>query len=162
MTGQRKGIMGVLTSFSGIAITIAGALLGVLFGIAIFTFGYAGGWAYLGSDPATCNQCHAMNEQYNGWLKGSHKNAATCNDCHSPHDNIIHKYLVKGENGFRHALMFTTGAHPENIRITEGNLKVTNSACMYCHADLVGDINMTRTANEQVNCVQCHSDVGHM
>ena len=169
MTGQRKGIMGVLTSFSGIAITIAGALLGVLLGIAIFTFGYAGGWAYLGSDPATCNQCHAMNEQYNAWSRGSHRNVAGCNDCHSPHDNLIAKYVNKADNGFWHAVKFTSRDYPQNIKIREMNREITQHACLYCHADLVEGIESPRTLASQVDshdnkidCLQCHSNVGHM
>ena len=170
MAKQRKpGIMGILTSFSGIAITIAGGLVVILLGIAVFTFGYAGGWAYLGNDPQTCNQCHAMNEQYNGWLKGSHKNAATCNDCHSPHDNIIHKYVNKADNGFWHALKFTTRDYPENIKIREMNREITQEACLYCHGNLVDDISEPRkfattvgAHSTRIDCLQCHAEVGHM
>ncbi len=153
--------------FSGIKATflvIAGGLVGILFGIAIFTFGYAGGWAYFGSDPATCNQCHAMNEQYNSWAKGSHKAVAGCNDCHAPHDNLVHKYLNKADNGFWHALKFTTGAYPENIRIREVNREITRESCLHCHGNLVKDIEEPRmtTHNNQIDCLQCHADVGHM
>ena len=150
--------------FSGIKgafLVISGGLLGILFGIAIFTFGYAGGWAYFGSDPATCNQCHAMNEQYNSWLKGSHKGVATCNDCHSPHDNIVYKYVNKADNGFWHALKFTTGQYPENIKIREVNKRITEEACLYCHKAIVSEIEGTRVHSNKISCLQCHSNVGH-
>ena len=169
MASRRTGIMGILTSFSGVAITIAGALIGILLGIAVFTFGYAGGWAYFGNDPQTCNQCHAMNEQYNGWLKGSHKNVAGCNDCHSPHDNLVHKYVNKADNGFWHALKFTTRDYPENIKIREMNREITQEACLYCHANLVDDISEPRkfattvgAHSTRIDCLQCHAEVGHM
>ena len=58
-------------------------LVGVLAGIMVFTFGYAGGAAYFGHDPQACVQCHAMNPQFERWSKGSHKAVATCQDCHA-------------------------------------------------------------------------------
>lgn len=142
----------------GLAVFVGGSLIGV----GLFTFGFAGGWAYLGSDPATCAQCHAMDEQYEAWQRGSHQSVATCNDCHSPHDNIVHKYLVKGENGFRHALMFTTNAYPENIEITENNKVVANESCLYCHGELVNQVHIGRKVDETLSCIECHQDVGHL
>lgn len=165
---SRRGPLGVLMGYSGVALTVAGALVGILIGIAVFTFGFAGGWAYLGNDPATCNQCHAMNEQYNGWLKGSHKNVATCNDCHSPHDDLIAKYVNKADNGFWHALKFTTRDYPENIKIREMNREITQHACLYCHGNLVEEIEGTRQFattvgghSTKIDCLQCHANVGH-
>ncbi|HHU38861.1 MAG TPA: cytochrome c nitrite reductase small subunit [Propionibacterium sp.] len=169
MATKPKGLLGILKSYSGVAIGIAGGLVGILLGIAVFTFGYAGGWAYFGNDPQTCNQCHAMNEQYDGWLKGSHTNVAGCNDCHSPHDNIISKYVNKADNGFWHALKFTTRQYPENIKIRDMNRQVTQDACIYCHGGLVEGVSSTRTFSDSVNghstridCLQCHAEVGHM
>lgn len=147
---------------AGIVYSTLAVLVGGLLGLGVFTFGYANGLAYFGSDPATCAQCHAMDEQYEGWLKGSHTNVATCNDCHSPHDNVVYKYVNKADNGFWHALKFTTGNYPENIEIREMNARVTESACLYCHEDLVHEINIPRPADGQVTCVRCHGDVGHM
>ena len=163
MAKQRKpGIMGILTSFSGIAITIAGGLVGILLGIAVFTFGYAGGWAYLGNDPQTCNQCHAMNEQYNAWQKGSHADVAGCNDCHAPHDNLVAKYANKAENGFMHSLKFTLQNYPENIEIREHNRRVTEAACVYCHGNFVDQVqNSSNHTGETLSCIRCHDGVGH-
>ena len=50
--------------------------------------------AYLGNDPATCNNCHVMDAVYEGWYHGGHKQWATCADCHTPHA-LIPKYFVK-------------------------------------------------------------------
>ena len=135
-------------------------LVGVLLGVGVFTFGYANGFAYFGSDPATCAQCHAMDDHYDAWTKSSHHAVAGCNDCHAPHDNIIHKYYVKADNGFWHGLKFTTGWYPENIEIRDSNRAVTNEACLYCHSEFTSDMRMT-AGSEQVNCTRCHVDVGH-
>lgn len=143
----------ILTS---IAIFVVGSLIGV----GSFTFIFARGYSYLTDDPAACINCHAMEDQYRGWAAGSHSATATCNDCHSPHDNLIHKYWVKAENGFWHGLMFTTDLYPENIQIRESNEKITNDACLYCHADVTEDMRSV-AGGEQVSCIACHADVGH-
>jgi nitrate/TMAO reductase-like tetraheme cytochrome c subunit len=68
--------------------TIQGILLGMLIGVAIgidvYTFAYAKGWSYLTDDPAACANCHVMREQFEGWLKSSHRAVASCNSCHTP------------------------------------------------------------------------------
>src|SRR6266496_2799860 len=91
---------------------IQGILLGVVIGIAVgigaYTFAYAKGWSYLTDDPAACANCHVMREQYDGWLKSSHRAVATCNDCHTP-ANFIGKYATKASNGFWHSFFFTMG-----------------------------------------------------
>lgn len=140
-----------------LAVFVAGSLVGV----GLFTFVYARGYSYLGNDPTTCVNCHIMQDQYNGWVKGPHHNVATCNDCHAPHDNIVHKYLVKADNGFWHGLKFTTGNYPEHIRIRESNRQVTNDACLHCHAEVTSGMHMSVDPNETISCVRCHSDVGH-
>ena len=64
---------------------IAAGALGAALGLGSYTFAYAKGWAYLTNDPRACANCHVMNEQYDGWIKSSHRAAAVCNDCHVPH-----------------------------------------------------------------------------
>ncbi len=147
---------------AGLVYSSLALLVGAAIGLGIFTFVFANGIAYFGSSPETCAQCHAMDEHYEGWQKGSHADVATCNDCHAPHDNIVHKYWNKADNGFWHALKFTTGDYPENIEIREKNSRITQDSCLSCHGDLVHAINMTRSDDEQVGCIQCHSEVGHM
>jgi len=152
------GRMSTSRLLAAAAIWVGGSLLGV----GLFTFGYAGGWAYLGSDPATCAQCHIMEDWHESWQRGSHANVATCNDCHMPHGNIVEKYAVKGVLGFRHAYAFTTGDHPENLEISNLSRKYVEDACVYCHGDMVADVNMTRTSGDQISCIRCHADVGHL
>ena len=87
---------------SSTSIAIAAVvLLGAALGLGTYTFAYAQGWAYLTDDPRACANCHVMNEQYDGWIKSSHRSVAVCNDCHVPH-SFAAKYLTKATNGFRH------------------------------------------------------------
>jgi cytochrome c nitrite reductase small subunit len=117
----------------------ATAALGLVAGLGAFTFGYARGASYLTNDPRACANCHIMEDYYAAWQKGSHRAAATCNDCHTPHD-LVGKYAVKATNGFFHSLYFTTGRHPDPIRIRPSNRRVTERACRDCHADVTAAI----------------------
>ena len=150
-------------AFTGWVGVTLGALIGIIVGVGIFTMYYAGFTSYFGNDPATCNQCHAMNEQYNAWQKGSHADVAGCNDCHAPHDNLVLKYANKAENGFMHSLKFTLQNYPENIQIREHNRRVTEAACVYCHGNFVEQIkNDSNHRGETLSCIRCHDGVGHM
>ncbi len=137
---------------------IAGGLLG----IGGYTFIYAKGYSYLSNNPEACTNCHVMNAQYDGWIKGSHKHAAGCNDCHVPH-NFAGKYAVKARNGFFHSLYFTTGRYPDNIAITGFSREVTENACRRCHGDIVQAIDTGRhvRGSREVQCLRCHNSVGH-
>jgi len=58
----------------------AAAVLGVVGGLGLFTFGYGDGLAYLSNDPAACANHHVMQASYDAWLKSSHHGVATRND----------------------------------------------------------------------------------
>lgn len=133
---------------------------GLAIGLGLFTFVYAQGASYMTNDPAACANCHVMNEQYAGWMKGSHSNVAVCNDCHTP-SGFLPKYWTKAQNGFFHSLAFTTGWFPDNIQIHGRNLDVTREACSKCHADITEGIQATREHRNKVDCIPCHSQVGH-
>src|SRR2546422_11545383 len=77
---------------------LLGAVIGVAIGIGVYTLAYAKGWSYLTDDPAACANCHVMREQFDGWLKSSHRSVATCNSCHTP-ANFVGKYATKASNG---------------------------------------------------------------
>src|SRR6478672_932245 len=131
-------------------------LVGTLVGIGCYAFVYAKGYSYLLNDPKACANCHAMNDQYSGWIKSSHHSAATCNDCHTPH-NLLGKYAVKASNGFFHSFYFTTGKYPDNIQITKFDLEVVERACRHCHEALTEAIH----GQGAIHCTRCHSSVGH-
>jgi len=139
---------------------LIGVPLGLLIGVGVFTFGYARGGSYLTDDPAACANCHVMREQYEGWMKSSHRKAAVCNDCHTPH-GVLPKYLTKALNGFHHSWAFTSGRFPDRIVITERNHEVADQACMKCHEDITQGIRAARHANDGVHCTSCHRNAGH-
>ena len=143
-----------------IAPLLVGIPLGLLLGVGVYTFGYARGHSYMTDDPQACTNCHVMREQYEGWLKSSHRKVAVCNDCHTP-AGLVAKYYVKAMNGFHHSMAFTTGRFPDNIQITGRNQRVARESCMKCHEEITDGINGARRHSDAVDCVTCHQSVGH-
>lgn len=139
---------------------LAAASIGILGGLGAFTFGYGDGAAYLVNDPAVCANCHVMQAHFDSWAKSSHKDVATCNDCHLPHDKVG-KWVTKADNGFFHSLAFTTNDFHEPIQIKDRNRRVTQNACLHCHGDYVNDMRPAQHGGDMLNCVHCHSNVGH-
>lgn len=156
---------------------LAAAATGLVAGLGAYTFVYARGASYMTNDPAACAYCHIMSEHYAAWQKSSHRAVAVCNDCHAPHD-LVGKYLVKAENGWRHSVAFTTGRHPDPMRITPRNARVTERACRDCHAGLtvamsaaapdgvprstiLADAHAEPEGSQAVSCIHCHRNVGH-
>ncbi len=140
---------------------ILGILIGAAIGLGFYTFVYAKGYSYITDNPAACANCHVMNEQYAGWMKGSHRSVAKCNDCHTP-AGFIGKYTIKATNGFWHSFYFTTGTFPDNIQIKKSNLKVAEDACQKCHYEIVDAIEATHIKENKVACLTCHKSVGHL
>jgi cytochrome c nitrite reductase small subunit len=135
--------------------------IGSAVGLGGYTFLYAKGASYLTNDPAACANCHIMNEQYNSWLKSSHRAVAGCNDCHTPH-NIVTKYVTKASNGFWHSFAFTSGRFHEPIRIKKKNHEITEAACRTCHGEIVQAIEGSNQRMGRISCVSCHATVGHL
>ncbi len=134
-------------------------LCGGILGLGGFTFIYGQGFSYLVDDPKACANCHIMQSVYDRWSHGSHKAVATCNDCHTP-AFFSGKYIVKAINGWNHSVAFTTGNFSEPLQITGFNEKVTQMQCLKCHAALMSSV-MPYHGNEEMNCMTCHSGVGH-
>lgn len=143
-----------------VAPLLLGIPLGLLLGVGVYTFGYAEGASYMTDDPAACQNCHVMKEQYEGWQKSSHRKVAVCNDCHTP-AGLLPKYAVKALNGFNHSWAFTTGRFPDRIQIAGRNRRVTEASCQKCHEEITSGINASRHSGQEVNCVSCHESVGH-
>jgi cytochrome c nitrite reductase small subunit len=143
---------------------VVGGLFGAVAGLGGFTFYYAKGASYLGHDSAACANCHVMRDQYDGWIKSSHRAVAECNDCHTPHHPVA-KYASKAMNGFRHSLAFTTGRFHEPIQITSGNREIAERACRHCHEDVVQMMVPAGFghggAGSEIACLRCHHSVGH-
>lgn len=129
-------------------------------GLGAFTFVYAKGYSYLSNDPAACVNCHVMRDQFDGWVRSSHRSVATCNDCHMP-SALVPKLVTKAANGFLHSLAFTTGDFPEPIVIKAYNRDIAEEACRSCHAAIVHDMDVTHRPGDQLACIGCHGSVGH-
>lgn len=138
---------------------LVSALVGAIIGLGLFTFVYAKGYSYLTDNPQACMNCHVMREQYDGWVKSSHRSVAACNDCHTPH-NVAGKYATKAMNGFFHSFAFTTGRFPDVIHITGRNSRVTEGACRTCHAEMMTSV-IAGSHSTEVSCLRCHFNVGH-
>ena len=115
--------------------------------------------AYLGNDPATCNNCHVMDAAYESWLHGGHSEWAACGDCHTPHA-LLPKYLVKAQSGFRHVSAFTLGHIPDAIRAVPSSQAVVQENCIRCHAETVEAVAAGQMDADR-SCVDCHRDVAH-
>ncbi|WP_242491802.1 cytochrome c nitrite reductase small subunit [Actinomyces minihominis] len=149
---------------SGVVLwVVAAVLVGGAIGLAAYTFIFAKGFSYFSSNPESCANCHVMEPYLDSWAAGPHQPFATCNDCHVPHENMVAKYAIKAENGFMHALKFTTGDFPENIEARSNTTNITNRACLYCHEQVTADIRhpVVFGADKEFDCVRCHSGVGH-
>ena len=135
-------------------------LVGILSGLGVFTFGYGKGASYFSNDPTACANCHIMQDHFDSWQNSSHHAVATCNDCHlSPHP--VGKWITKADNGFFHSLAFTTGQYPDPLRIKPRNRRVTQQACLKCHESFVNNMLPAHEEGEMLNCVHCHTAVGH-
>lgn len=133
--------------------------LGVLIGVAGFTFSYAKGSSYLVDDPNACVNCHVMREEFNSWQVSVHR-SVTCNDCHVPHD-LVGKYVTKAEHGVRHSWVFTLG-DPQVIRIKPSSLEIVQENCIRCHETKVSPMLQFQSGHESNDrCTHCHRGVAH-
>ena len=147
---------------SRVGFAIAVVVLGAALGLGSYTFAYARGWAYLTDNPRACANCHVMNEQYDGWIKSSHRSVAVCNDCHVP-PNVVAKYATKARNGFWHSYYFTMGNFPEPIRALPGSRVIAEANCRRCHEPVVAAMGTpAHVGSRDISCVRCHGSVGHM
>lgn len=115
--------------------------------------------AYLGDDPATCNNCHVMDAVYESWYHGGHKLWATCNDCHTPHA-FLPKYIVKAVSGYHHVSAFTLGNIPQAIRAKESSRQIVQENCVRCHLETIANTNEGLKDSDRY-CFDCHRSVAH-
>jgi cytochrome c nitrite reductase small subunit len=147
--------------FSRKALLVAAIPAGMLLGLGAFTFIYAEGLSYFGTDPKACANCHIMNAQYDSWIKSSHHSVAKCVDCHLP-QALVPKFWAKGVNGYHHSRGFTFQDFHEPVMIKPHNSQILQDACLRCHADMVSAIVAGSTTDTNaVRCVHCHASVGH-
>ncbi len=128
----------------------------VVLGVGLYVTDFT---AYLGNNPATCNNCHVMDNVYESWYHAGHSSWTTCNDCHTPHE-LIPKYIVKAQSGYHHVTAFLFGDIPDAIRAKENSRKIVQENCIYCHQDTVESI-LGETMDSERYCFECHRDVAH-
>lgn len=131
-------------------------VLVVVAGVGLYVTNFT---AYLGDNPATCNNCHVMDAVYENWYHAGHEQWATCNDCHTPHA-FIPKYIVKAENGYHHVSAFTLGRIPNAIRARESSRKIVQENCIRCHTETVSTL-LDSPMEFDRNCFDCHRSVAH-
>ncbi len=137
-------------------VVIALAALAVAIGVGMYVSDFT---VYLGSEPATCNNCHVMDAEYEGWLHGAHHDRALCIDCHAPHA-FIPKYIVKAESGANDLYHFSLGLVPDQIHAKESTDKIVQANCIRCHAEAVS---MVAEGQPEAGryCFDCHRTVAH-
>ena len=122
-------------------------------GLGTYTFAYARGWAYMTDDPRACANCHVMNEQYDGWIKSSHRSVAVCNDCHVPHSLVGQVLRRKPATASGTRTTSRRGVFPEPIRALPGSRAIAEANCRRCHEPVVagdGDARTRRIARHLV------------
>jgi cytochrome c nitrite reductase small subunit len=119
--------------------------------------------AYLGNNPSTCNNCHVMDNVYEGWYHAGHSEWTTCNDCHTPHA-LIPKYIVKAQSGMHHVSAFVLGDIPDAIRAKESSRRTVQKNCIRCHETTVMNLDwqMSYTGKDEERfCFECHRSSAH-
>ena len=142
-------------------------VLGIFFGLLVYTAYISRAVSYLSDKPDTCVNCHIMAPQFATWFHSSHREIAHCNDCHVPHNNALNKYYYKAKDGLRHATIFTLRAEPQVIFIKEAGKEVVQQNCIRCHGELLhGAVQSYGLAeyDEHRNdrrCGECHRETPH-
>jgi cytochrome c nitrite reductase small subunit len=116
--------------------------------------------SYLGHDPSTCNNCHVMDAQYEGWFHSAHATYTVCTDCHLPHQNIASYYLYKGYSGMRDVVSFSLKIYPAAIRATRQTDEIVQANCIRCHVDTVENILADPQPLDRP-CWDCHRSTAH-
>jgi len=142
-------------------------MLGIFTGLGTLVLHISKATSYLSDDSKVCINCHIMRPQFATWERGSHGRVTSCNDCHVPHDNIIHKYLFKAQDGMRHASMFTLRLEPQVIQIKEAGKKAVQDNCIRCHQNQIHPVSLRAltakgiTDDSEIYCWHCHREVPH-
>jgi len=135
------------------------AMLATVFALGVFVFA-ADVFAYAGSAPETCANCHVMDDAYENWYHGPHEKWTECVDCHLPHDNVVSYYIEKGRTGMHDVYVFSTGQTPEVIRATAYTQGIIQENCVRCHESTVEAVVMSPHENDRY-CWECHRDIAH-
>jgi cytochrome c nitrite reductase small subunit len=134
-------------------------ILALVIALGMFVF-VAEPFSYMGTNAATCNNCHVMDAAYENWYHAAHSRYATCSDCHLPHQNFVSYYLYKGYSGVRDVVSFTTKTYPAAIRATTQTDSIIQANCIRCHTDTVESIIAGAQPFDR-HCWDCHRRAAH-
>jgi cytochrome c nitrite reductase small subunit len=134
-------------------------ILALLVALGAFTV-VSGAPSYAGTDAATCNNCHVMNDAYENWFHAPHEKVTECVDCHLPHDNFVSYWVEKGRTGMHDVYMFSTGQIPTIFRAKPETKKIIQGNCIRCHKDTVESVVMGDQPFDRY-CWDCHRSVAH-
>ena len=143
----------------GTRMLLAGAM-GIVFGVALLAFRASNAVSYLSDEPTTCINCHVMVPYYAGWERSAHREVATCNDCHVPHENKLKSLFFKGQDGLRHATVFTMRWEPQTLKLNPAAIPVIQSNCIRCHEHQIMRVDMGEEESERL-CWECHRETPH-
>jgi cytochrome c nitrite reductase small subunit len=116
--------------------------------------------AYAGTNPSTCNNCHAMDSEYENWYHAGHAEATTCVECHLPHDNPVAYWVAKAKTGMHDVYVFSTGQTPVLIRAKAETKQTIQANCIRCHGPTVEEIVAGAQPFDRY-CWDCHRTVAH-
>nr|HPI71133.1 cytochrome c nitrite reductase small subunit [Tenuifilaceae bacterium] len=142
-------------------------VLGIFFGLGVYSFHISRAPSYLSDKPETCINCHIMAPEYSTWNHSAHREYTNCNDCHVPHNNLASHYFFKAMDGLRHATVFTLRGEPQVIKIKEAGTKAVHNNCIRCHEDVIVDSKLMRPEyshnqlRKERKCWECHRETPH-
>ena len=139
--------------------TLSIGIVALLFALGVFAW-VTNAPSYLGHEPSTCNNCHVMDAQYEGWFHAEHSHFTACTDCHLPHQNIASYYLYKGYSGMRDVYSFTFKTYPAAIRATQQTDEIVQANCIRCHTDTVENTLAGPQPFDRY-CWDCHRSAAH-
>jgi len=116
--------------------------------------------SYFGHEPSTCNNCHVMDSQYEGWFHAPHVHINPCTDCHLPHQSVASYYIFKGYSGMRDVYSFIFKTYPAAIHATQQTDEIVQANCIRCHTDTVENI-LAGPQPFNRYCWDCHRSVAH-
>jgi cytochrome c nitrite reductase small subunit len=123
----------------------------------------------LSRSSKSCQKCHLLDNSYNTWKDGSHKEHATCSDCHLPHRGTSRYMVFQAKNAIKKLHSFVENHSLSHDRMGNRAKNALYENCLRCHQEQVfntlrGSME-TRVSNPEVaalpesqkNCLKCHT-----
>jgi len=132
-------------------------------------------YSYAQDDPRFCASCHPMQDAFNQWQRGKHRDVA-CQECHQlsmiEKDRLLLAYVFKGNqplaqtHGREKPWETCRDCHLENISENQAEMRksygharhvfMLKLKCKVCH----GTIALHNFSADEAACRNCHKDKG--